>query len=128
MKLIWNSSISRFSLYLLAFSLVFLGCACPRRKAETTHLVEVFTGREDGLIERETWKDAEGGGGFFLFADPAVQSLLAIHTNQSALGGESSFAAGTMTLMVDTNTANIIGAGGTAIGNILGATVKTIAK
>ncbi len=57
-----------FSLQILAF---LPGCAIPHRQADTTHSVEVFTNRPDGLIGREVWRDAEGGGGFFFFADPS---------------------------------------------------------
>jgi hypothetical protein len=97
------------------------------------HTLEHFTNRTDGLILRETWQhekwvDSESGGGFFLFADPTVQGMAAIHTNQSALGGGSSFVAGSLTLVVDTNTAAIIGAGGTALGNVIGASVKAAVK
>ncbi len=55
------------------------------------HSVEFFQGRDDGLVAREVWRDTEGGGGFFLFADPTVQNMAAFHTNQSALGGGLSF-------------------------------------
>jgi hypothetical protein len=90
--------------------------------------LEDYAGRADGLVHREIWRDKEGGGGFFLFADPNVQGMVALHTNQSALGGGSSFTAGSLTLVVDTNTAAIITSGGTAIGNIIGASVKAAVK
>ena len=89
-----------------------VGCACPRRKAESSHAVEEFSGRADGLVYRETWKDTEGGA----------------HTNQSSLGGGSVFSAGTVTITVDTNTAAILGSAGTAVGNIIGAAAKTAVK
>jgi hypothetical protein len=54
--------------------------------------------------------------------------LFAAHTNQSALGGGSVFSAGTVTITVDTNTAPIVGATGTAVGNIIGAAAKTTLK
>jgi hypothetical protein len=108
--------------------LVFPGCACPHRQSETLHTLETYSGREDGLVAREEWRDAEGGGGFFLFADPTAQNMAAIHTNQTALGGGSAFTAGSMTSMVDTNLAPAIGAAGTATGNILGAAAKAAVK
>jgi hypothetical protein len=42
-------------LRLCAFALILAGCACPHRKAVTTHTVEVFdpAARPDGLIARE---------------------------------------------------------------------------
>jgi len=118
-------------LFILAFSLqplAFVSCACPRRSALATHVQEHFAGRPDGLVLRETWQDAERGGGLFLFTDPNVQSMYVTHTNQSALGGGSVFTAGSLTLVVDTNTAAILGAGGSALGNVIGASVKTAVK
>jgi hypothetical protein len=115
------------SLFTILTSL-FSGCACPRRSALATHVQEHFAGRPDGLVLRETWKDSERGGGLFLFTDPNVQSMYVTHTNQSALGGGSVFTAGSLTLVVDTNTAAILGAGGTALGNVIGASVKAAVK
>ena len=113
---------------LLVSALLFGGCACPSRKAGTSCVAQYYAGREDGLVERDEWTDAESGGGFFLFTDPSVQSLVAIHTNQSALGGGSSFVAGKLTIVVDSNTAPIISAGGTAVGNVIGAAAKSAVK
>ena len=110
--------------------LPFSGCAVPHRKALTTHTVEVFdpAARPDGLISREEWRDSEGGGGFFLFADPNVQAMTALHTNQCALGGGSAFAAGSFTILVDSNLVPAIAASGTAAGNIIGAAAKSAVK
>jgi|ERR1700722_10223827 hypothetical protein len=118
----------RIGFLLLPAAFFLCSCACPHRKAESTHVVESFTGRVDGLVLRETWRDAETGGGEFVFTDPAAGKLFAAHTNQSALGGGSVFSAGTVTITVDTNTAPIIGAAGTAAGNIIGAAAKSAAK
>ncbi len=115
-----------FSLQLLAF--LASGCACPNRRAEASHVIETFAGRPDGLMSRETWRDSEQGGGQFVFTDSAAGQLFAAHTNQSALGGGSVFSAGTVTITVDTNTPDIIGATGTAVGNIIGAAAKTAVK
>lgn len=107
---------------------VLCGCACPHRKALTSHTVELFDGRADGLLARESWRDQEGGGGFFLFADPNVQAMTAVHTNQFALGGGSAFAAGSLTIVVDSNLAPAITATGAATGNIIGAAAKASVK
>jgi hypothetical protein len=124
-----KKSLSCFAiLAFLCGEILLSGCACPRREALTTHTVEEFRNREDGLVWRESWKDTESGGGFFLLADPTVQSMSAIHTNQSALGGGSVFQAGSLTIVVDTNTDKVIGAVGTAAGNIIGAAAKTAVK
>ena len=114
---------------LSAFLILSLpGCACPHRKALTTQSIEWFEGRTDGLVAREAWRDQEGGGGFFLFADPTVQAMTATHTNQYALGGGSAFAAGSLAVVVDTNLVPAIAATGTAAGNVIGAAVKTAVK
>jgi hypothetical protein len=115
-------------LLLLPSTLFFASCSCPHRKAESCHIIESFEGRPDGLIGRETWRDTEMGGGTFLFTDPAVQSMVAVHTNQSNLGGGSVFSAGTVTITVDTNTAAVLGAAGTAVGNVIGAAAKAAVK
>ena len=94
-----------------------------------SHTVETFMPcRPDGLLSRESWKDSEGGGGFFLFADPTVQSMAALHTNQASLGGGSAFTTGPMTVAVDSNLVPAIAATGSAAGNIIGAAVKASVK
>jgi hypothetical protein len=118
-----------FTFIVLASTFVlFPACACPHRKGEASHRIETFAGRTDGLVRRETWRDSEQGGGQFLFTDPAAGQLFAAHTNQCALGGGSVFSAGTVMITVDTNTAPILGAAGTAAGNVIGAAAKTAVK
>jgi hypothetical protein len=114
--------------FLLPSTFFLSSCACPHRRAATSHAVEKFSGRADGLVYRETWKDSEGGGGLFFCADPDVQNMFAAHTNQTSLGGGSVFSAGTVTITVDTNTAAILGAAGTAAGNIIGAAARSAVK
>ena len=116
------------TLGLCVLALIFPGCACPHRKAESRHTADYYESREDGLIEHDEWIDTERGGGLFLFADPTVQSLTAIHTNQTALGGGSSFITGKMNSIMDSNAPTFIGAAGTAAGNIIGAAAKTAVK
>lgn len=120
-----NLSFLNSSFLILA---LLCGCACPHRKALTSHTVELFENRPDGLLARESWRDQEGGGGFFLFADPNVQAMTAVHTNQFALGGGSAFAAGSLTIVVDSNLAPAITATGAATGNIIGAATKASVK
>jgi hypothetical protein len=112
-----------------------LGCACPHRQAQTSHTIWSYaavTNREGTiesvLVRRETWADSERGGGEFFFTDPGAAQLLAVHTNQAALGGGSTFSAGNVSVAVDSNTAAILGAAGTAAGNIIGAAAKTAVK
>ncbi len=108
--------------------LLLTACACPHRKAVSLHEIEDYSGRTDGLVRRESWSDSEQGGGEFLFTDPSAAQLFASHTNQTALGGGSVFSAGSVSSTVDSNTAPIIGAAGTAAGNIIGAAVKSSVK
>ena len=119
-------SISAFCFLLSALALA--GCASPHRAAVTTHEIYRYQGRCDGLIAYEAWKDSERGGGWFLFTDPDVQSINAIHTNQTALGGGSVLNSGGMKLTLDPQTGAVIGATGTAVGNIVGAAIKTAIK
>jgi hypothetical protein len=123
-----EASVLALSLPLCVFVVSISGCAIPHRKAATTHTVELFRERQDGLVAREEWRDAEGGGGIFFFADPNVQAMTALHTNQTALGGGSAFAAGSFTILVDSNLVPAIAASGTAAGNIIGAAAKTAVK
>ena len=108
--------------------LALAGCASPHRSGISTHERRCYQGRADGLVSSETWTDKEHGGGWFLLTDPQVAVLTAVHTNQTALGGGSSFSGGPMSLTVDPQTGAIIGATGTAVGNVIGAAVKTAVK
>jgi hypothetical protein len=104
------------------------GCAIVPRGPIVTHTVERFEGRADGLIFKEERKDAAFTRGMYFFADPKVSALYGWHTNQSALGGSSFVTFGAMTIVTDTNLVPAIAAGGTAVGNVVGAAVKTAVK
>ena len=113
----------------LALLCLFLcGCAHPHRTGYSTREIRVYQGRTDGLVRVETWKDVERGGGTFLLTDPAIASLTAFHTNQTELGGGSYIGTGQMTITIDPETGAIVAATGTAIGNIVGAALKTAIK
>jgi hypothetical protein len=116
------------NLWPLALSVV-LGCASDHRRAASTHSLETFDPRyTGGLVARERWFDTERGGGIFLLTDPGAVNLIAVHTNQTALGGGSAFGAGSLEVRVDTNATPVIGAAGTAAGNVVGAAVKSAVK
>jgi hypothetical protein len=104
------------------------GCATPHRKTVTEHEIETFRGRQDGLIARETWLDKDSGGALFLFTDPDSQGMCIWHANQPALGGGTRFMMAPFTLVVDSNLVPAITAGGTAVGNIVGAAAKAAVK
>lgn len=112
----------------LCFLLLISGCATPHRKTETSHSIEQFAGREDGLIARETWVDKDSGGALFLFTDPTSQGMCIKHTNQPALGGSTWFMMAPFSMVVDSNLVPAIGATGTAVGNVIGAAAKSAIK
>lgn len=72
----------------------------------------------------ETWLDTSSGGGTFVFTDPAASQLEFDHTNQSALGGGRQTKAGSITSTITTNAVSAITAGGSAVGNVIGAATK----
>lgn len=108
------------------------GCASlPRGPMETKKVVdEHFKGRQDGLVERVTvkWKDTAFTRGWYFLEDPSATAISGSHTNMPELGGSSTVEIGAPSIKVDPQTGAIIGATGTAVGNVIGATIKTIAK
>lgn len=120
------STISTLSVLTLA-GILISGCAAPRRLSKTEHITELYAGRQDGLVRVDKWLDEEGGGGIFLLTTADVTELNAIHTNQPALGGGSTFSTGPVSIKVDPQTGAIIEATGSAVGNIVGAAVKKAA-
>lgn len=77
---------------------------------------------------REVCTDSERGGGTFFLADAQVASLTVFHTNGTDLGGGSTLIAGPSSIQVDPQTGQIISATGSAVGNIVGAALKTAIK
>lgn len=76
---------------------------------------------------QETWTDSSSGGGTFVFTDPAASQLEFDHTNQSALGGGRVTKAGSIASTITTNAVNAITAGGSAVGNVIGAAASAAA-
>ena len=110
-------------------ALALCGCASEHRTGTARHTFERFDPNlTGGLLSRESWSDTERGGGVFLFTDPSAFGLMVVHTNQGAIGGGSYFSAGSLETHVDTNTGAIITASGTAVGNVVGAAVKSAVK
>lgn len=83
-----------------------------------------YSGRSDHLIAEI--KDSAFSRGMYLFDDPNAQAITGWYSN--VLGGSSHFSLGSLSVTVDTNLVPAIAASGTASGNIIGATVKTLAK
>ena len=72
----------------------------------------------------ESWSDTSSGGGTFVFADPTASAVHFGHTNQTALGGSRGTDIGAIQSVITTNAVNAITAGGSAVGNVIGAAVK----
>ena len=115
---------------LLLSVLLLAGCAIvPRGPVVERTITETFTGRPDGLTKRVTkLSDEAFTRGLYFFSDPSLQMLCSWHTNATELGGGSRFMAGTFGITVDTNLVPAITATGTAVGNVVGAAVKTAVK
>lgn len=107
---------------IIAVVVLISGCAAPHRVGTAVHELRQYTGRNDGLISEEVWKDSEKGGGWFLLTTSSVQSLHARHDNQPALGGSSDFSAGPISITGDPATVNALGS---AIGKVVGEALKT---
>lgn len=75
------------------------------------------------LAYREEWLDSSAGGGTFVLTDPEATALAFARTNQSGLGGSRSVTVGSLKSTITTNAIGAIGAGGTAMGNVINAAV-----
>jgi hypothetical protein len=125
------------ALSLCAFALNS-GCAIAPRGPKVSRTItdittEKFSSRPDGLVWREAKRvtkieDGAFTRGWYFFTDPSLHMVCAWHTNAAELGGGSRFMAGGAGIMVDSNTAAILGAAGTAAGNVAGAIDKTMIK
>lgn len=80
------------------------------------------------LAYRETWTDKSGGGGTFLFTDPQASQLSFTKTNQAGLGGSRSVTVGNIQSTITSNAVAAITAGGSAVGNVIGAAAQAAAK
>lgn len=76
----------------------------------------------------ESWTDYSRGGGTFLFTDPQASQINSTVSNQAALAGAHQFGVGTLQSTISSNAVSAIGAGGTAVGNIIGAAASAVTK
>lgn len=107
--------------------LLVSGCTIAPHGSRATHEVWTYEGREDHLVRKERWTDRSAGGGALFFMDPSLNNLALYHTNTvMQTGGWITLGNGTVT--VDPQTGAIIGAVGTAAGNVIGAALKTAVK
>ena len=80
------------------------------------------------VASRETWTDKAKGGGTFVFTDPAASQVSSVVTDQTALGGAHNFGVGSVSSTISSNAVQAIAAGGTAVGNIIGAAASAATK
>lgn len=100
------------------------GCTIAPHGSQATHTVKSYQGRKDGLVMVERWTDRSAGGGALFMMDPSIANFAGGHTNSAMqVGGWVTLGNGSVT--VDPQTGAIIGAVGTAAGNIIGAAVKS---
>lgn len=114
----------RFSILTL---LALCGCTIAPHGSRATHRVWTYEGRKDGLVRYEVLTDRSAGGGALFMMDPSIANFAGGHTNAAMqVGGWVTLGNGSVT--VDPQTVAIVGAVGTAAGNIIGAAVKTAVK
>lgn len=80
------------------------------------------------VASREEWRDESRGGGTFMFTDPVASQISSVVTDQTALGGSHNFGVGSVSSTISSNAVQAISAGGTAVGNIIGAAASAAAK
>lgn len=80
------------------------------------------------LAYKETWTDANHGGGNFLFTDPNAAQIGSAVQNQAALAGSHSFTVGSIQSVITSNAVSAITAGSSGVGNIIGAAARAAGK
>jgi uncharacterized membrane protein len=115
------------AILLIALMFAICGCAVIHRSSATTAVTEWY--RPDGTLEkRRTVRDTERGMGAEALEHDTLTNLCVVHSNQTSLGGYSCFGVGAATSDVSSNAAPVIGAAGTAVGNVVGAAAKSAVK
>lgn len=107
--------------------LALCSCTIAPHGSRATHRVWTYEGRKDGLVRFEKWTDKSAGGGMLFFMDPSLQNVVIVHTNSDLRTG-GTFSLGTASVVLDPQTGAVIGAAGSAVGNIIGAALKTAVK
>lgn len=105
------------------------GCTVAPHGSHATHRIWTYApgSRKDGLIRYEVETDRSAGGGGQLGTFANLQNLALEHTNSvMRVGGRLTI--GNAYIGVDTNTARVVTALGTASGEIIGAAMGTAAK
>jgi hypothetical protein len=106
---------------------VLCGCTIAPHGSKTTRDVWTYAGNPPVMIRHERTVDRSAGGGALFLMDPSLNNVAIYHTNADLhVGGWFLLGSGTVT--VDPQTTGIIGAVGTAAGNIIGAAAKTAVR
>ena len=106
--------------------LALCGCTLAPHGSKASHQIWTYQGRQDGLVRYEVIRDRSAGGGAVLLMDPKASTAVLVHTN-SMLQTGGSLSIGEGSINVDPQTGAIIGAVGSAAGNIIGAAMKSAA-
>jgi hypothetical protein len=67
-----------------------------------------------------SWLDSTKGGAFTVLADPKASQITSTVNNQTDLGGNHTFNVGDVSWQTSSNAAQVITAGGSAVGSVVG--------
>jgi hypothetical protein len=67
-----------------------------------------------------SWQDTTKGGAFTVLADPKASEITSSVNNQNDLGGSHTFNVGDVSWQTSSNAAQVITAGGSAVGSVVG--------
>jgi hypothetical protein len=118
-------SLPLITIQLAAFFLL-CGCAGIKRESGPYHTFRHYSGRSDGLVATEEWGYREDGRAWGFGNRGAVTNFSVVSSNLLGMGGWSIFS-GSGQLDISSNLAPVISAGGTAVGNVVGAAAKASA-
>jgi NADPH-dependent curcumin reductase CurA len=109
----------------LAAGLVILllcGCASIHRVSGPEH--SVTTTYPDGRVVTEKWSWKDDARSHEFFDRGSLSNLVVTQSNLMGWPGVASFSANGGTIDISSNAAPVIGATGTAVGNVVGAAAK----
>lgn len=110
-------------------ALLLTGCTIAPHGSRATHQIWTYApgSRADGLVRYEKITDRSAGGGAQVGTFTQLQNVSVVHTNSMMrVGGMLTI--GNAYIGVDTNTASVVTALGTAAGDVIGAAMKTAVK
>ncbi len=108
--------------------LVLCGCTIAPHGSKAEHKIWTYApgSRQDGLIRFEKFTDRSAGGGGQVGTFTQLQNVSVVHTNSMMrVGGMLTI--GNAYVGVDTNTAQVVTALGSATGEVIGAAARAAA-